>query len=77
VVATNSLEEERLLDLWERANQNGVPDIELLNSRLDNLPKSTGLDPQGADPPPPPHLRVAKAGKNLNEKVTPPSSPLG
>jgi L-2-hydroxyglutarate oxidase LhgO len=33
VVATNSLEEERLLDLWERANQNGVPDIQLLDSR--------------------------------------------
>merc|ERR1719495_2906818 len=31
VVATNDLEEERLLALWERANQNGVPDLELVD----------------------------------------------
>ena len=34
VVATNELEEQRLLDLWERANQNKVPDIELVDARL-------------------------------------------
>jgi len=33
VVATNDLEEKRLLDLWERAKQNNVPDIELVDSR--------------------------------------------
>jgi len=32
VVATNELEEQRLMDLWERANKNGVPDIELVDS---------------------------------------------
>lgn len=32
VVATNDLEESRLMDLWDRANQNGVPDIELVDS---------------------------------------------
>jgi len=32
VVATNELEEQRLMDLWERANQNGVPGIELVGS---------------------------------------------
>jgi len=31
VVATNDLEEERLLALWERAKQNGVPDLELVD----------------------------------------------
>ena len=31
VVATNDLEEERLLALWERASQNGVPDLELVD----------------------------------------------
>jgi len=31
VVATNDLEETRLLDLWDRANQNGVPDLELVD----------------------------------------------
>lgn len=30
VVATNELEEKRLLDLWSRATQNGVPGIELI-----------------------------------------------
>jgi len=33
VVATNDIEEKRLLDLWERANLNQVPDIELVDSR--------------------------------------------
>ena len=33
VVATNELEEQRLMDLWERANKNGVPDIEIVDSR--------------------------------------------
>lgn len=32
VVATNSEEEARLMDLWERANQNGVPDIQLVDA---------------------------------------------
>ena len=31
VVATDALEEQRLLDLWERASQNGVPDLELVD----------------------------------------------
>lgn len=31
VVATNDLEEERLLALWERASQNGVADLELVD----------------------------------------------
>lgn len=31
VVATNALEEERLLALWERASQNGVADLELVD----------------------------------------------
>ena len=30
VVATNDLEERRLLDLWERASQNNVPGLELV-----------------------------------------------
>jgi len=33
VVATNQLEEQRLLDLWERANLNQVPDIELVDAK--------------------------------------------
>ena len=30
VVATNDLEEKRLLDLWDRATQNNVPGLELV-----------------------------------------------
>ncbi|XP_023339332.1 L-2-hydroxyglutarate dehydrogenase, mitochondrial isoform X2 [Eurytemora carolleeae] len=33
VVATNELEEKRLMDLWERANLNQVPGIELVDSK--------------------------------------------
>eukprot|EP00088_Acartia_fossae_P037541 TRINITY_DN3873_c0_g1_i4.p1 TRINITY_DN3873_c0_g1~~TRINITY_DN3873_c0_g1_i4.p1 ORF type:complete len:348 (-),score=64.74 TRINITY_DN3873_c0_g1_i4:308-1351(-) len=33
VVATNDLEEKRLMDLWERANQNGVPGLELVDAK--------------------------------------------
>ena len=36
VVATNELEEKRLMDLWERANLNQVPGIELVDSKSVN-----------------------------------------
>ncbi len=43
VVATNELEEQRLMDLWERANKNGVPDIEIVDSRLKKTAKQSLL----------------------------------
>ena len=33
VVATNKLEVDRLASLWERAQQNGVPDVQLLKGQ--------------------------------------------
>ena len=33
VVATNDLEEQRLLDLWSRATQNKVPGLELIGPK--------------------------------------------
>ena len=45
VVATNELEEERLLELWDRARQNGVPDLELVDSQgiRDREPLCSGV----------------------------------
>jgi len=45
VVATNELEEQRLLDLWDRANQNQVPGIQLIDARgISELePACTGI----------------------------------